>query len=189
MKFGFHRLSWLIGGLLFLPQIARAEGVPMITPSQPAGVPGSVEEIVSNVFTFGITIGGIIFFVLFLIAGISYLTGAGNDEQTGKAKKQMVDAIIGLVLVLGAWAIARFVSGELGLSGSSGSSSETLPTAIVSTAISKPSGSATSSKTTPAASSPATSAPSTAPSSAPSPTTGGTIGVDDLPPPPSPIHP
>ncbi len=44
----------------------------------------------------------------------TYLSAAGNEDQTGKAKRMMIDAVIGLVLVLGSWAIARFIGRELG---------------------------------------------------------------------------
>lgn len=88
--------------------------VPNIIPQQPGGSIGSVETLVKNLFSFGITIGGVVFMILFLVGGLMYLSAAGNEDQTGKAKRMMIDAVIGLVLVLGSWAIARFIGGELG---------------------------------------------------------------------------
>ena len=67
-----------------------------------------------TVFEFVIGIAGAIFVILLLVGGIQYLTGAGNDEQTGKAKKLMIDSIIGLVIVLAAWAIGTFVLDKFG---------------------------------------------------------------------------
>ena len=69
----------------------------------------SVKTIIGTVFDLVISIGGGIFVLLLLIGGIIYLTGAGNDEQTGKAKKMMIDAVIGLFIILASWGIGSWV--------------------------------------------------------------------------------
>ncbi len=70
-------------------------------------------DLVKGLFEFGITIAGIIFVLLFLIGGLMYLGNAGNEEQTSKAKQLLVDSIIGLVLVLSAWAASTFILNRL----------------------------------------------------------------------------
>lgn len=112
---GLRRYWWAAAtGLLFLPAAAAAQDtVPTITPAQPPGTPGSIEVIVRNVFNFGVTVGGIIFLVMFFVGAIGYLTSSGDEKGTGEAKKRMVDAIVGLVLTLGAWTIAKFVGSSL----------------------------------------------------------------------------
>lgn len=80
------------------------------------GVPGGFSDLnntIRTIFRFVILLASIVFVILFLIGGVQYLTAAGNDEQTGKAKKLLVDAIIGLVIVLAAWAIGNFIIGKL----------------------------------------------------------------------------
>jgi len=62
-----------------------------------------------------IVAAGAIFVILLLVGGIQYLTGSGNEEATGKAKKMMIDAVIGLIIVLAAWAIGQWVLGRFGL--------------------------------------------------------------------------
>ncbi len=69
----------------------------------------SVQNIIGTVFSLVISIGGGIFVLLLLVGGVIYLTGAGNDEQTGKAKKMMIDAIIGLFIILASWGIGTWV--------------------------------------------------------------------------------
>lgn len=69
----------------------------------------SLAEIVATVFNIVIGISGAIFMVLLLIGGIQYMTAAGNEENTTKSKKLLVDAVIGLVLTLSAWAIGTFI--------------------------------------------------------------------------------
>ncbi len=69
----------------------------------------SVDNIILNVIDFIILIAGIGFLVLFFVGAIRYLTGAGDPKATESAKKLLVDAIIGLILVLASWAIATFI--------------------------------------------------------------------------------
>jgi len=71
----------------------------------------SIGSIITFIFNTLIIVGAVVVFVMFAIGGIIYLTGAGNEEQTGKAKKLLIDAIIGFAIVLAAYALARFVLG------------------------------------------------------------------------------
>lgn len=70
---------------------------------------------VTTLFNIAIWASAIIFLVLFVVGGIQYLTSAGNEEATGKAKKLLVDAIIGLIIVLAAWAIGSWLLTRLGI--------------------------------------------------------------------------
>lgn len=56
---------------------------------------------------------GIIFVVLTIVAGFQYMTSAGNEEKVKKAVGLLKNAIIGLVIVLLAWAVTRFVINRL----------------------------------------------------------------------------
>lgn len=50
-----------------------------------------------------------IFLILIIYAGFRYMTAAGNQDQTKKAISQIGNAVIGLIIVLAAWAITLFV--------------------------------------------------------------------------------
>jgi len=52
---------------------------------------------------------GIIFLVLIIYGGFLWMTSSGNEEQVKKAKTIIRDAIIGLIILLAAYAISRFV--------------------------------------------------------------------------------
>jgi len=52
---------------------------------------------------------GIIAVVLILFGGFMWMTAAGSEEKIGTAKKIMSAGVIGLVIVLAAFGIARFV--------------------------------------------------------------------------------
>ena len=59
----------------------------------------------------------ILFVILLIIGGIQYLGSFGNEEATTKARKLLLDAVVGLVIVVAAGAIAGIVLGQLGLGG------------------------------------------------------------------------
>ncbi len=69
---------------------------------------------------------GILAVILILIGGFKYMTSGGNDEKIKSAKKLFSSAIVGLVIILSAFAIVQFILGQLvgalgGTSTSSGS--------------------------------------------------------------------
>lgn len=52
---------------------------------------------------------GVIFFLLMIYGGFLWMTAQGNEQQVDKAKKLITAAIIGLVIVVAAYAISYFV--------------------------------------------------------------------------------
>ena len=56
---------------------------------------------------------GIVAIVIILYAGLTWMTAAGNEEKVGKARQMLMAGIVGLAIVLAAWAIAQFVVGSL----------------------------------------------------------------------------
>lgn len=66
----------------------------------------------------GVLLGflGVIFVILTIYAGYNWMTARGNEEQVTKAKDTLKNAIIGLILVISAYAIwmsiAFFIIGE-----------------------------------------------------------------------------
>lgn len=57
----------------------------------------------------------VLFVILLLIGGIQYLGSFGNEEATTKARKLILDAVVGLFIVLAAGAIAGIVFAQLGV--------------------------------------------------------------------------
>ena len=56
---------------------------------------------------------GVIFFVLIVYGGFQWMTAQGNDQKVGKAKELIINATIGLVIVLSAYAITSFIGTSL----------------------------------------------------------------------------
>lgn len=94
-------------------KIAFAQFFEPETLTTPGGVTqsrfGSVNQAVNTIFNTVIAAAAAIFVILLLVGGVQYLGAAGNEESTAKAKKLLIDAVIGLIIVLAAWAVGRFV--------------------------------------------------------------------------------
>jgi cbb3-type cytochrome oxidase subunit 3 len=56
---------------------------------------------------------GVIFLALIVYAGFRWMLSAGNQQAVDKAKELLVAAIIGLVIVLAAYAITAFIGRQL----------------------------------------------------------------------------
>ena len=52
---------------------------------------------------------GIIFIVLLVLAGFNWMTAAGDEEKVTKAKNTITRAVIGLIIIIAAYAITVFV--------------------------------------------------------------------------------
>lgn len=68
---------------------------------------------VGFIIGIGLSFIGTIFFVLIIYSGIMWMTAAGNEQQVAKAKDIIIAATIGLVIVLSAYAITRFIGDTL----------------------------------------------------------------------------
>jgi RsiW-degrading membrane proteinase PrsW (M82 family) len=55
----------------------------------------------------------VVFLILIIYGGILWMTAAGNEEKVKKAKELITEALIGLVIVLAAYAISYFVLNQL----------------------------------------------------------------------------
>lgn len=71
---------------------------------------GTIAAVIIQAF---LSLLGIIFIVLIIIAGFKWMTAAGNEEQIKKSQATLKTAIIGLIIVLGAYAITYFVFNNL----------------------------------------------------------------------------
>lgn len=79
-------------------------------------------DTIANVIRLALGFLGVIAVVLILFGGFRWMTAMGNDEKVKDAKKIIFSGIIGLVIVITAYAIASFVIGSL-ISVTEGSSS------------------------------------------------------------------
>jgi hypothetical protein len=74
----------------------------------------TVGGIISTVIGAFLSLLAIIFIILILIAGYKWMTAGGNEEKVKEAKTQLKHAIIGLAIIIMAYAITHFVFQALG---------------------------------------------------------------------------
>ncbi len=69
----------------------------------------ALSEAIAEIIQIVLGFLGVIFIVLIIYAGFVWMTAAGNEEKITTAKKTMIAAIIGVTIVLLAYAITSFV--------------------------------------------------------------------------------
>ncbi len=78
-----------------------------------------VRTTVSNVIRAFMGLLGIVAVVIILLGGFKWMTAGGEEEKVSEAKKLIISGIIGLVIIMSAYAIAQFVVGAI-VNGTSG---------------------------------------------------------------------
>ena len=73
----------------------------------------TLPNLIANVINILLGTLGIILVVIIIYAGILYMTAGGEDEKVKKAKKMITQGVIGLVLIIAAFAISSFVISQL----------------------------------------------------------------------------
>lgn len=73
------------------------------------GSPQDIRVTVMEIINVVLQLLAIIFLVLIIISGYQWMTSGGNEEQVKKAKKNLANAVIGLVIILASWSIAYFI--------------------------------------------------------------------------------
>jgi hypothetical protein len=74
---------------------------------------GDVRTTAARIINVALGFLGIIAVVIVLIGGFKYMVSGGNEEKTSEARRLIVSGIIGLAIILSAWAITSFVISQL----------------------------------------------------------------------------
>jgi hypothetical protein len=72
-----------------------------------------LENTIGSLINVFLGILGIIFLLLVIYAGFLWMTAGGEEDQVSEAKKLMINGVVGLILILTAYAITGFVVGAL----------------------------------------------------------------------------
>ncbi|MFB6225850.1 MAG: pilin [Candidatus Paceibacteria bacterium] len=109
--------------------------------------PSDVNTIAGNVIGWGLSLVGVVFFVLVVYGGILWMTARGNEDQVQRGRNTIIAASIGVVIVLASYAITNFVlqslqGGQGGGNQASGGSGNSCPTKCVQKATQCPRNSA-----------------------------------------------
>jgi len=72
-------------------------------------IPSAVGTIVGAILAFV----GVIFFILMIYGGFTWMMARGNEQEAAKAKDLIAAAVIGLIIVLAAYALTAYIGKAL----------------------------------------------------------------------------
>ncbi len=113
-------VAMAITGLVFAitPTIVSADAGSLIESGLETAAGDNYEDVslstyAGNVIGALLAATGIIFIVITVYAGVMYMTAAGDEAKVKKAKSMIVTSLIGIIIIVGAYAFTTFVVREL----------------------------------------------------------------------------
>lgn len=100
-----------LSAILTMPALAMAQ---FANPTGTNLPQSSLYNIISNIMYWLLAIVGIVGVIGFCIAGILYLTAAGDETRIGTAKTAMMYSIIGVIVALAGLVALQFAKNMLG---------------------------------------------------------------------------
>jgi hypothetical protein len=125
LKNSFLKFGAMVGSLpvLFLPAAVFAATNPLdaatsnlSTVKTESGITAGAQDLPTLIGRFiGIVIGilGIILVIRIIQAGIMYMTAGGDPGKVATAKKMITESIVGIIIVISAYAISSFVIDQI----------------------------------------------------------------------------
>lgn len=80
-----------------------------------AGALGNLEKFISGVLGIITAVAGVYFIVNFLLAALSWTTAGGDSGKVSAARDRMIQSTIGLIVVVGGYAIVGLIGAVVGL--------------------------------------------------------------------------
>jgi len=106
----------LAGGLPLSAPVAHAQSVDpgLNAVNNQIGLSATDPRLIAaRVINVSLSLLGIIMLGLIFYAGFLWMTSGGNEEQVGRAKTMIRNAIIGVIIILSSWALTTFVINAL----------------------------------------------------------------------------
>jgi len=103
----------LLVGVLVVPMVVGAQFQP---PSAGGtGLPNdtSLSGFILKIINIALALAGLIAVLFLIIGGFRYITSAGNEETAEQAKAIILNAIIGIVVIILSFVIIRVISSAL----------------------------------------------------------------------------
>ena len=113
MRKGIIRSAILAASTLpLLPQMALAQVTIRSELGSTFGLgTADLEQTVISIVQWALGLLALVAVVIIIWGGFTWITAGGNEEKIEKAKKLITAAVVGLIVVLLAWAIVIFVVG------------------------------------------------------------------------------
>lgn len=100
-------MNWLAGLPSFVVHAATLGNLG--GPDNDVATIGSLETLFSNVVNVVISLAAVALFLMFIVGGFSFLFSGGDQKKLEQARGTLTNAIIGLVVIVGAYLILRVV--------------------------------------------------------------------------------
>lgn len=100
--------------IIAVPAIVSAQGIDLPKPPCPPGLPCSdpgATGFIGNIINWLLSIAFGVAVLFLIIGGFWYITSAGNEENAEKGKKTVINAIIGLIIIILSYVIVNVVVG------------------------------------------------------------------------------
>ncbi len=111
-------LGLMVGAITLFSMIPMAGATALLNPtdnpeavSTATGGESSFRGLVLRVINYFLGFLGLISVIMVIYGGVTYVTSAGNDDAVGNAKKIIMYALIGLVVVLLSFVVVSAVLG------------------------------------------------------------------------------
>ena len=90
-----------LGVLVFAPQMSSAQIVDIATLKDETGLPlNDFINILTGIMKWALAIVSVLAVLGFAIAGILYLTAAGDEDQIARARRAFTGSVIGIIVAL-----------------------------------------------------------------------------------------
>lgn len=76
-----------------------------------------IQGLINNIFNIAYGAAGLVAVAYLIIGGYQYITSQGNPDATATAKSTIINAIIGLIVILASYLIIRFALDQLRVGG------------------------------------------------------------------------
>jgi len=75
----------------------------------------TIEGLISAAITISLVVASVLFVFNLITGGIKFIISGGDKERTENAKRQLVNALIGIFVVFTSWALLNFASQFFGI--------------------------------------------------------------------------
>jgi len=105
--------SVILGALAALPALAADLGGTVNTGLGYSSVVGwgtrELRETIMQIVNIIMGFLGVLAVIIILLGGFKWMTAGGNEDKVAEAKKLIIAGIVGMAIIIGAYAIAAFV--------------------------------------------------------------------------------
>lgn len=102
--------SLLVGDIAFAGSLIDPSDNPELISGATGGT-GDLKGIVKTILNFFLGFLGFVATIMVIYGGVLYVTSAGNDENVAKAKKILMYAIVGILIILVSFALINTILG------------------------------------------------------------------------------